>query len=105
MKEPTMVFASEHNGRPELVVNFGVFSGREATDAEVHRLAQSLVEEVGSVEIVCERRFEFDTEVEATVHQVRVRPPPSADGGEGELLSLVYEWAYDCIGERRHITP
>jgi hypothetical protein len=105
MKEPTMVFAGEHNGRPELVVNFGVFSGREATAAEVQRLAQSLLEEVRSVEIVSERRFEFDSEVEATVHQVRIRLPASANGSEGELLPLVYEWAYDCIGERRHITP
>ena len=40
MKAPTLVFARETEGQPELVVNFGVFSGREVTDAEVYRLAQ-----------------------------------------------------------------
>jgi hypothetical protein len=105
MKEPTMIFVEKRDDHPELVVNFGVFSGREATEAEVYRLAHSLLEEVRSVEIVCERRFEFDSEVEATVHQVRIRLPASADGGESELIPLVYEWANDCIGERRLISP
>ena len=100
-----MIFVEKHNGHPELVVNFGVFSGREATEAEIYRLAHSLLEEIRSVEIVCERRFEFDSEVEATVHQVRIRLPASADGGESELIPLVYEWANDCIGERRMVIP
>jgi hypothetical protein len=30
MKEPTMIFVEKRDGHPELVVNFGVFSGREA---------------------------------------------------------------------------
>ena len=46
MKEPTMIFVEKRDGHPELVVNFGVFSGREATEAEVYRLAQSLLEKV-----------------------------------------------------------
>jgi hypothetical protein len=105
MKEPTMIFVEKRDGHPELVVNFGVFSGREATGAEVYRLAQSLLQEVRSVEVVCERRFEFDSQVEATVHQVRIRLPASVDGGESELIPLVYEWANDCIGERRTVVP
>ena len=56
MTYPTLVFIGEREGRPELVVNFGVFSGREATEAEIYRLAQSLLEELDSVEIVSERR-------------------------------------------------
>jgi hypothetical protein len=105
MSDPTLVFQGERDGRPELVVNFGVFSGREATEAEVYRLAQSLLEEIGSVEIISEHRYEFDSEVEATVHQVRVHLPGSAAGRQGELLPLVEEWAQDCIGERRVIIP
>jgi hypothetical protein len=105
MTYPTLVFTDERGGRPELVVNFGVFSGREATDAEISRLAGRLLEEVESIEIVSERRFEFDAEVEATVHQVRIVLPPHADGRERDLMPLVADWAHDTIGERSHLTP
>ena len=105
MTYPTLVFAGEREGRWELVVNFGVFSGREATEAEVFRLAQRLLEELDSVEIVSERRYECDAEMEATVHQVRVVLPSSAWGREGELMPIVADWAHDTIGERRHIAP
>ena len=56
MTYPTLVFPGEREGRPEIVVNFGVFSGREATEAEIYRLAQRLLEELDSVEIISERR-------------------------------------------------
>jgi hypothetical protein len=105
MTYPTLVFERERDGRPELVVNFGVYSGREATDAEINRLALRLLEEVESVEIISERRYEFDAEVEATVHQVRVVLPASDDGREGELLPIVADWAHDSIGERSNIVP
>jgi gamma-glutamylcyclotransferase (GGCT)/AIG2-like uncharacterized protein YtfP len=105
MTYPTLVFTGEREGRPELVVNFGVFSGREATEAEIYRLAQRLLEELDSVEIVPERRYECDAEVEATVHQIHVVLPGSADGREGELMPIVADWAHDTIGERSNITP
>jgi hypothetical protein len=105
MSYPTLVFTDEREGRPELVVNFGVFSGREATEAEIYRLAQRLLEEIDSVEIISERRYEVDPEVEATVHQVRVVLPPNADGREGELTPVVTDWAHDTIGERSYLVP
>jgi hypothetical protein len=105
MTNPTLVFAREREGRPELVVNFGVYSGREATEAEIRRLAALLLEELESVEIVAERRYEFDADVEATVHQVRVVVPPSDDGREDELLPILADWAHESIGERHHLTP
>jgi hypothetical protein len=105
MTDPTLVFAGERDGRPELVANFGVFSGRDATEAEIYRLAQILLEELDSVEIVSEQRYEFDKDVEATVHVVRVSLPVSAGGREAELAELVEAWAQDAIGERRRITP
>jgi hypothetical protein len=105
MRSPTLVFPREREGRTELVVNFGVYSGREATDAEIRRLAQILLDELDSVEIVSERRYEFDAGVEATVHQVRVVLPRAADGLEVDLTPVVSDWAHDCIGERHHLTP
>lgn len=103
MTDSTLVFPAEREGRTELVVNFGVFAGRTATDAEIHRLAQALLAETDSVEIVAEQRFEFDREVEATVHQVRVRLGGDAAAAPG-ATDLVEAWAQDCIGERR-LTP
>jgi hypothetical protein len=105
MSEPALVFPAERDGRPELVVNFGVFSGREATEAEVYRLAQALLEEVAPVEIVCEQRYEFDHDVEATVYVVRVVLPRATAGREALLAEHVEAWARDAILERRHITP
>jgi hypothetical protein len=105
MTDSTLVFTEQREGRSQLVVNFGVFSGREATEAEIFRLGQSLLDDLESIEIVAERRFEFDRELEATVHQVRVLLPRSADGRTEELAARVEDWARESIGERSHISP
>ena len=89
MTDSTLVFRDQAHAGRRLVVNFGVYSGREATEAEIYRLAQSLLDELGSVEIVAERRYEVDTDVEATVHQVYVEVPQTAVGQEERLISLV----------------
>lgn len=58
MSQPELVFLSPgSDGMAELVVNFGVYSGRQATPAEVERLARRLLEDVDAVEIVCEQRY------------------------------------------------
>ena len=105
MTDSTLVFRGQGRAGRRLVVNFGVYSGREATEAEIYRLAQSLLDELGAVEIVAERRYEVDTDVEATVHQVYVEVPQTAVGREDRLISLVEDWAADAIGERRNIVP
>ena len=105
MTDPRLVFVGESRPRSRLVVNFGVFSGREATEAEIYRLAQALLEELGSVEIVSEQRFEFASDVEATVHQVYVELPSSAEGREASLMEIVERWARASIGERHTIKP
>jgi gamma-glutamylcyclotransferase (GGCT)/AIG2-like uncharacterized protein YtfP len=104
MTDSTLVFPSEGTAGSRLVVNFGVHSGREATEAEIYRLAQSLLEELDTVEIVAERRFEFASDVEATVHQVYVELPLGAKALEDRLVAIVHAWAEDAIGER-HLTP
>lgn len=105
MTDPSLVFVGEGHAGSRLIVNFGVFSGREATAAEIYRLAQALLEELDSVEIVAEQRFEFAADVEATVHQVYVELPQSAEGREERLTTIVEAWADDCIGERHRLTP
>ena len=105
LTDPALVFKGQGHAGRRLVVNFGVYSGREATEAEIYRLAQSLLDELGSVEIVAERRYEVAADVEATVHQVYVEVPQTAVGQEERLISLVEGWAEDAIGARRTTTP
>ncbi|HEX5469179.1 MAG TPA: hypothetical protein VFW80_09045 [Gaiellaceae bacterium] len=105
MSDPALVFTGEGRTGSRLVVNFGVFAGREATEAEIYRLAQALLEELDSVEIVAEQRYQVAADVEATVHQVYVEVPRSAEGREARLMSLVRAWAEDAIAERRRLAP
>jgi len=99
MRDSTMVFQDEVQGRPEVVVNFGVFAGREVTQAEIDRLAQQLLADLESFEIVSEQRHQIDHSMEASVHQVRIA------GAEGRRLDEAHverieAWAKDCIAER-----
>jgi hypothetical protein len=104
MSQPELVFISAGpDGMAELVVNFGVYSGRQATPAEVERLARELLEDAGAVEIVCEQRYEFAAEAEATVYRVRVTVP-GAGHRTVELPEAVAAWAEDCIDER-YVAP
>ena len=103
MTDSTLVFTGKGRAGKRLVVNFGVYSGREATEAEIHRLGQSLLGELDSVEIIAERRFEFAPDVEATLHQVYVELPQEVEDREGRLTRLTEDWAEDAIDERRHI--
>jgi hypothetical protein len=110
MDEPQMAFIVERHEDPaiEIRVNFGVFAGREATAAEIDRLATWLLDEVEGVTIIAEDRHEIDDTMEASVHQVRIeldadRVP--ADASERRTLAekLVERadyWARTCIAER-----
>jgi hypothetical protein len=104
MTQPELVFVSAgQDGVAELIVNFGVYAGRHATPAEVERLAQQLLADVAAVEIVCEQRYEFTAEAEATVSRIRVTVPGAAQRA-GELRDTVSAWAEDCIDER-YVAP
>jgi hypothetical protein len=85
-------------------VNFGVFTGREATLAEIDRLAAQLLDRVSHVTIVSEVRHEIDRHSEAAVHQVRIEVPPSdtvaPDELEGWLVDRAERWARQCLAER-----
>ena len=105
VSEPALVATRESDGNLELVVNFGMFAGRDATAAEVERLARALLDELESVEIVCEQRYEFDHEREATVYQVRVLVPHEGERLAGELAEKAEAWAAGCIADRRFLSP
>src|SRR6478752_10870020 len=110
MMEPRMAFAVHGHEPPaiEVRVNFGVFAGRDATAAEIDRLAEELLNEVGEVSIISEERHEIDANVEASVHQVRIeissdRVPPAGPERESVIKRLVERaehWARMCVAER-----
>jgi hypothetical protein len=107
MDDLSMAFAVQRHDPPaiEIRVNFGVFAGREATPAEIDRLAEWLLDEVGEVSIISEERHEIDSHVEASVHQVRIEV--SADNVNGDkaqveqrILERAEYWARQCVAER-----
>jgi hypothetical protein len=81
----------------DIRVNFGMFAGREATQAEVDELARALLAEAEAVTVVAEHRTIADRDSEAAVHQIRIEL--GKEDCERSLL-LVERWAEACIAER-----
>lgn len=107
--DPTLAFVVE---QPlpgiEVRVNFGVYAGRGATPAEIDRLAEWLLDEVGEVSIIAEERHEIDAHAEASVHQVRIEVAPenlpdnpwSRRALEQRLVDRAAYWARLCVADR-----
>ena len=85
-----------------VVVNFGILTGREATLAEVDRLARSVSHAGGEpIRIVAERIQAYDGGVETVLHQVVARAKGIA---ADELERLCTGWVQDCAADR-HVAP
>jgi hypothetical protein len=107
---PQIAFATREAPatRPKIAihVNFGVISGREATLAEIGRLAAWLLDRVEHVTIVSETRHEIDRHSEAAVHQVRIEvqrsedQPPPEEELEQWLVDRADLWARLCVADR-----
>jgi hypothetical protein len=82
----------------DIRINFGMFSGREATQAEIDDLARTLLDEVAAVTIVAEQRTIADREMEASVHQIRVELDEEDD--PQRPLLIAEQWARACAAER-----
>ena len=82
----------------DIRVNFGVFAGREATQAEIDDLARELLSEVDAITIVAEQRTVADREMEASVHQIRIELDEGADSQRPLLIAE--RWAASCVAER-----
>ena len=101
-----LAFATHRPGgaQPVVHVNFGVFTGREATQAEIDRLADRLLDRVDHVTIVSETHHEIDARSEAAVHQVRIEVGADEASATGELERWLVQraelWARACMAER-----
>jgi hypothetical protein len=91
------------DGEDRVVVNFGILTGREATQAELDRLAHALRDAGAAPEmtITAVRRQDYGERVEAISHQVHVAIP--RDGGT-QVEAVCRAWAVGCAAER-HVEP
>jgi hypothetical protein len=115
VSKPTLAFIPDRSSQPpalEVRVNFGIFTGRAATAAEVDRLAEWLLDTVDAVTIVCEERHEIGGGAEATVHQVRIEVAPGGlpQGDERQdledrVLARCDYWVRECLETHRAAEP
>ena len=84
----------------EVRVNFGVFAGRNATQAEIDNLAHELSREADSFAIVAEERHEFGGAREAAVRQIVIQIDQDTDGLEQRVSEIAQEWAQNAIHDR-----
>lgn len=89
----------------EVRINFGVFAGRNATQAEIDELARELNGEVDSFAIVAEERHEFGGSREAALRQVVIGVAPAYAGPVpnelcDRILEIAERWAERCIRAR-----
>ena len=89
----------------ELVVNFGVVTGRRATRAEVERLAGDLLERVPAATVAVVERYELaGTGIVACVDEVRLGLSAEAATASGYEFDVLQElvagvartWALGC---------
>jgi hypothetical protein len=97
-----LVFRAQERPSPalEVRVNFGVFAGRNATQAEIDNLAHELSRKLDSFAIVAEERHEFGGAREAAVRQIIIQIDPDPGGFEQRVIEIAQEWAQDAIHTR-----
>ena len=92
----------------EVRVNFGVFAGRNATQAEIDDLAHGLQEIVASFAIIAEERHEFGNDVEASARQIVIEVADEYVDADLETLGArvvarAERWARACIDARTEL--
>jgi hypothetical protein len=82
-----------------VVVNFGIVSGREATQAELDRLALAFRRAGAGAEmtITAERRQDYGRDFEGVIHQVRVT---LGDSPTEWVEAICRGWALSCAEDR-----
>jgi hypothetical protein len=92
----------------EVRVNFGMFAGRNATNAEIDDLASTLQDIVGAFAVVAEERHEFGGSVEATLRQIVIEIGRGEVGEDVDMLcervvARAEQWASTCIKSRSEL--
>jgi hypothetical protein len=87
------------DGTLEIVVNFGLLTGREATLAEVDRLGRRICNVAGDVRVHAVRIHDMGPGSESIVNQVVVLAQAASSDVE-TIRSICEDWATDCANER-----
>jgi hypothetical protein len=90
-----------------LLVNFGMFAGRDVSKLELERLGDVLLQVVDGVTVISEHRFELAAESSIDLHQVRVAidravlPPdePDIEALRMKIADLLERWVHSCLTE------
>lgn len=101
MELPLAFVVDEPGPGLEVVVNFGVLTGREATQAEVERLAQALLDDTELLAIVAARRHEYADGSETMIHQVVVQAADGDSVRAERIRSACEAWVADCAADRK----
>lgn len=85
----------------EVVVNFGIVVGREASDDEIEQLGELLLPEATTLAVVAERRREFGRESQASMHQVRIEVDEQAAASlssdqHDRIRAIAERWVRAC---------
>jgi hypothetical protein len=99
MDTTTAFIQSDEDRAIVIVVNFGPLAGREATQAEVDRLARRLLRTASQVRVHAIRSHDMGPNTEAIVHQV-VAEIDARSSQAGALRTACEAWAKDCAAER-----
>ena len=89
-------------------VNFGVYTGRNATAAEIDDLARSLRTHVPAFTVIAEERHQFGDDMETSLHQVMIEVDGQSAGGLSDdvcerIVELAGRWAADCVAARSEL--
>jgi hypothetical protein len=110
LSEPALAFRvdTDEDVACAVRVNFGLYAGRNATQAEIDDLARALSDVVDSFTIVAEERHEFGDAVEAAIRQTVIEVPepcPSDDLDElcDRVVTCAESWAAGCIRSRSEL--
>src|SRR5262245_31158313 len=85
-----------------IVVNFGLLTGREATQAELDRLALALRRggAGGEMTITAARRQDYGPRAETVSHQVQVSLARSSPPPASWVEAICDAWARSCAEDR-----
>ena len=87
----------------EVVANFGIVIGRDATAAEVERLATALLAHAPAVTVVAEHRYDVGERGAGRIHQIRVEIDEverfEVDAVEDAVAAEIERWAEACARE------
>jgi hypothetical protein len=103
--DPVVTYETRPAPALQFLVNFGVFTGREATRLDIRKLSGALLGLLPAVTVLSEDRFEVGDQSRALVHEVRIEVGQDAlpsdetdiEALRAELTEVIRNWAHACV--------